>query len=103
MNAQADRLAQESITLVNQARTQAGLKRLTESEILSRVAKHYSERMAREGFYGHVDPEGRQVSDRLAEAGYLAQMSGENIARGQPDPASVVEGWLNSPDTVPIL
>src|SRR3712207_6295213 len=53
--------------------------------------------MANENFYGHVDPQGKQVSDRIAAAGYLAQASAENIARGQPDPVSVVEGWLKSP------
>lgn len=94
---QADYFAQESITLVNAARIQARLSRLTENETLRRVALSYSQRMARENFYGHVDPQGKQVSDRLAMAGYLAQMSAENIARGQPDPATVVEGWLNSP------
>lgn len=97
MSPQADYFAQESIALVNQARTQAGLTRLTEDPVLGRVALAYSQRMANENFYGHVDPQGKQVSDRIAAAGYLAQMSAENIARGQPDPATVVEGWLNSP------
>jgi uncharacterized protein YkwD len=53
--------------------------------------------MARESFYGHVDPQGKLVTDRIAAAGYLAQMSAENIACSQPDPVSVVEGWLKSP------
>ena len=95
--AQADYFAQESIILVNEARAQARLPRLTENGTLGRVAMAYSQRMARENFYGHADPQGKQVDDRIAAAGYLAQMSAENIARGQPDPATVVEGWLNSP------
>lgn len=94
---QSNHFAQESINLVNAARTQARLPRLRENATLGRLALAYSQRMARENFYGHVDPQGKQVSDRIAAAGYLAQMSAENIARGQPDPATVVEGWLNSP------
>jgi uncharacterized protein YkwD len=94
---QADYFAHESITLVNAARAQARLSHLTENETLGRVALNYSQRMAGENFYGHVDPQGKQVSDRIAVAGYLAQMSAENIARGQSDPATVVAGWLNSP------
>lgn len=95
--AQTARFTQESIRLVNQARLQAGLVRLDENEVLGRVAMKYSQRMANEGFYGHVDPQGKQVSDRIADTGYLARMSAENIARGQPDPALVVDGWLKSP------
>lgn len=95
--AQLIHFAQESIRLVNQARLQAGLDRLDENETLGRVAMNYSRRMATENFYGHVDPQRRQVNDRIVAAGYLAQMSAENIARGQPDPALVVDGWLKSP------
>ena len=97
MSAQADHFARESIALVNAARARAGLPRLNENPTLSRVALAYSQRMARENFYGHIDPQGKGVHDRIAVAGYLAQQSAENIARGQPGPATVVEGWLNSP------
>src|SRR5687768_17099490 len=97
MSSQADYFAQESITLVNDVRAQARLARLSENGTLGRVAMAYSQRMATEGFYGHVDPQGKQVSDRIGATGYLAQMNAENIARGQPDPVTVVEGWLKSP------
>jgi uncharacterized protein YkwD len=89
--------AEQSIDLVNQARRRARLSLLTSDPVLGQVAQAYSARMAREGFYGHADPQGRQVTDRLNAAGYLAQRSAENIARGQPDPVTVVEGWLASP------
>jgi uncharacterized protein YkwD len=89
--------AQQSIELVNGARSGAGLMRLVENKTLTHVAMAYSGRMARENFYGHVDPQGKGVESRIAATGYLAQASAENIARGQPGPATVVEGWLNSP------
>lgn len=96
--AQADRFAEESILLVNQARIEAGLEPLIESAVLGEVAMAYSQRMATEDFYGHEDPEGKQAEDRIAAAGYLATMTAENIAAGQPDAQTVVEGWLNSPE-----
>ena len=95
--AQAQWFAQESVELVNAARNRAGLPRLVPDPALDRVAQAYSRRMAEEGFYGHVDPQGRSVGDRLAAARYLAGASAENIARGQPDPGTVVQGWLDSP------
>jgi uncharacterized protein YkwD len=53
--------------------------------------------MASRGFYGHLDPQGRDVAERVAAASYLAMMSAENIARGQATPADVVAGWMDSP------
>lgn len=94
---QAREFAQRSIELVNAARIETGLDPLVESPVLTQVAQDYSRRMATEGFYGHTDPQGKDVTDRIAAAGYLAQMSAENIAGGQPDPETVVDGWLNSP------
>ena len=97
MWSQAGYFAQESIELVNQARRRVGLAALATDPVLGQVAQRYSARMAAEGFYDHVDPQGRSVADRIAAVGYLARQSAENIARGQPDPATVVQGWLNSP------
>ncbi len=94
---QAVYFAQQSIELVNGERQRAGLRPLTEDAPLGRVAMDYSETMARRGFYGHKDPEGRDVSDRLRAIGYPALISAENIARGQPSPADVVAGWMASP------
>jgi uncharacterized protein YkwD len=89
--------AQQTVALVNAARRDAGLMPLLENTVLTQIAQNYSQRMATEGFYGHEDPQGQDVTDRINQSGYLAQMNAENIAGGQPDPATVVDGWLNSP------
>src|SRR4051812_14758139 len=94
---QADYFARESIALVNEARAQAELSRLSENAILNRVAMAYSLRMGNENFYGHADPQGKLVNDRIAATSYLAERCAENIARGQRDPATVVDEWLHSP------
>lgn len=97
MTTQAEQFTRQSIVLVNQARSRAGLSALEPDATLNLVAQRYSARMAAEGFYDHVDPQGRNAGDRIGAAGYVARQSAENIARGQPDPVSVVQGWLNSP------
>ncbi len=44
----------------------SGLAALTWDEQLATVARRYSERMAREGFVSHTDPDGRTPQDRVA-------------------------------------
>jgi uncharacterized protein YkwD len=89
--------ARQSIELVNRERTRAGLPALAEDATLNRVAAGHSRDMVARGFYGHQDPQGRDVADRVKTAGYLAIGTGENIARGQPTPLDVVTGWMASP------
>jgi uncharacterized protein YkwD len=94
---QATYFAQQSIELVNQERGRARLPPLTAHAPLSKVAQAHSEAMAGRGFYGHIDPEGRDVAARLAAVGYPVLASAENIARGQASPVDVVAGWMASP------
>ena len=58
---------------------------------LARVARAYSRDMERRGFFGHVDPDGRDPTERAAAAGVTCRRStgpsswregvGENLAR----------------------
>jgi len=45
-------------------------------------------------FFSHVNPDGLDPFDRAAHAGLEAHA--ENIAYGQPDPAAVMDAWMNS-------
>jgi uncharacterized protein YkwD len=47
------------------------------------------------GFFSHTNPDGLDPFARAAAAGLDARA--ENIAYGQPDPASVMDAWMNSP------
>jgi uncharacterized protein YkwD len=94
---QAIYFAQQSIELVNQERDRVGLPPLAADPPLSKVAQAHSQAMATRGFYGHIDPEGRDVAGRLAAIGYPTLASAENIARGQASPVAVVAGWMASP------
>ncbi|MCK7627076.1 CAP domain-containing protein [Streptomyces sp. RS10V-4] len=86
----------EVVALVNQERAQAGCSPVAASGELAGLAQHFSDDMARRGFFGHTDPDGRTPWDRARAAG-TADLGGENIARGQADARSVMASWMNSP------
>ena len=50
------------------------------NEKLAAVARAHSRDMLEQGFFAHVDPDGRTLSTRLSEGGIPWQAAGENIA-----------------------
>ncbi len=64
---------------INALRRAHHLKPLERDEALTGVAQAYSERMAREGFFAHVAPDGSDLRGRLSAAGLEARTSGENL------------------------
>ena len=84
------------LKLVNQERTQRGLKSLTLNEQLDQAADQYSKAMAEQDFFDHTGKDGSSPGDRIAKTGYRANTWGENIAAGYNTPEAVVRGWMNS-------
>ncbi|MEV7173004.1 CAP domain-containing protein [Streptomyces sp. NPDC093224] len=84
------------VTLVNQARAQAGCGPVRANPPLASLAGAFSKDMATRGFFGHDDPDGNTPWDRAAKAG-IGGLGGENIARGQGDADAVMKAWMNSP------
>jgi uncharacterized protein YkwD len=84
------------LTLVNQARARAGCAPLADDSRLDALATAFSDDMAARGFFSHTDPDGRTPWDR-AKAASIADLGGENIARGQRTPEEVMAAWLGSP------
>ncbi|EWH03578.1 CAP domain-containing protein [Halomonas sp. BC04] len=64
---------------------------------LAEAAANHSRDMAENAFFDHADPDGVGVNERVSETGYDWMAVGENIAAGQSDVATVLEGWLSSP------
>jgi uncharacterized protein YkwD len=64
---------------INTLRRAHGLLPLRADEALDAVAQAYSERMADEGFFAHVSPEGASLRGRLTQAGYRYRSAGENL------------------------
>lgn len=89
--------AQQVADLVNDRRSQAGCGPLTVDPKLTAAAQVHSDDMADRNFFDHASPEGYHADHRIEAAGYRWSSWGENIARGQKDPAAVMESWMNSP------
>ena len=84
------------LTLVNQARTDAGCRALTADPALAAVARAHSADMRDRRYFSHTTPEGLSPFDRARAAG-IDYARAENIAQGQPDAAAVVQAWMDSP------
>ncbi|GGX72952.1 CAP domain-containing protein [Streptomyces fructofermentans] len=84
------------LSLVNDERAKAGCSPVTASSTLAALAQTFSEDMAARSFFDHTDPDGASPWDRAEKVG-IANLGGENIARGQADAAAVMEAWMNSP------
>lgn len=87
----------EVLRLTNQQRTALGLPPLSWNEQLTTAARKHSEDMATRGFFDHTNPSGIDAAQRVSNAGYSYNWTGENIASGYPSPTKVMEGWMNSP------
>jgi uncharacterized protein YkwD len=90
--------------LVNATRAQHGLRALRSSARLNQAADAYSADMVARGYFAHVTPEGRSVSDRVRATGYLNGANdwalGEDIGWGTGSastPASIFRAFMNSP------
>jgi uncharacterized protein YkwD len=96
----------EVIELVNIARSQGGdcdsegvfgpSGPLTWHPNLTCAARVHSKDMADNNYFSHTNLQGNGPGWRLDQAGYDGGGWGENIAAGYGDPASVVQGWLDS-------
>ncbi|MFC7866572.1 sigma-70 family RNA polymerase sigma factor [Streptomyces murinus] len=84
------------IALVNKERASAGCSALTADPQLQQAAQAHSDDMAARNFFDHVNPDGVDPGQRITAAGYRWSTYGENIARGQQTPASVMDSWMHS-------
>ncbi|HET9157068.1 MAG TPA: CAP domain-containing protein, partial [Myxococcaceae bacterium] len=64
---------------VNALRTAGGVSAVEPDPRLDAVAQAYADRMATQRFFAHVSPDGDALPDRLEQAGYAYQTSGENL------------------------
>ena len=84
------------LDLVNTERGKAGAPPLAWHEAASQVAYAHAVDMDVRKFFAHDNPDGLDPGARLAAAGIVGHGWGENIAQGQPDPASVMADWMAS-------
>jgi uncharacterized protein YkwD len=84
------------LTRTNALRSTMGLGALAADEKLDAIAERYARRMASEGFFAHVAPDGSDLKARLAERGYAYRSAGENLGLSQ-GPLSAHFGIEHSP------
>ena len=82
------------LALVNVQRAAAGCGALTADPSLAGLARAHSADMRDRHFFDHVNPDGLDPFQRGSRAGVTVHA--ENIAYGQPDPAAVMDAWMNS-------
>jgi uncharacterized protein YkwD len=88
---------QEVVDLVNQERTSRGIPPLTVNYSLMEAAWSHNEHMFDTGCFSHTACGDGNPGDRIRPTGYKFTTWGENIAKGQTSPASVMDAWMHSP------
>jgi uncharacterized protein YkwD len=89
-------LENEVTALVNRERGRNGCGRVRTDERLRTASRRHSQDMAERNYFSHTSPDGRSPWARAEAAGY-DQPIGENIAKGQRTPESVMKAWMDSP------
>ncbi len=64
---------------INALRLQMGLQAVQPDAELEAVAQSWAQRLADEGFFSHIAPDGSTLKQRLAAAGYKFSAAGENL------------------------
>lgn len=67
------------LSRINALRKSSELAALAADARLDEIAQAYSDRMAEEGFFSHVAPDGADLRSRLTRAGYVYRHAGENL------------------------
>ncbi len=84
------------LKLLNDERTARGLKPLVLNTGARSVARAYSARMLAEGYFSHIDNDGRTPFDRLRAGNVDFGAAGENLALA-PTLQRAHDGLMNSP------
>ena len=96
LNSSVSAYENEVVRLVNAERAKRGLSPLAYNWQVSRVARYKSEDMQKNRYFSHTSPTYGSPFQMLKSFGITYRTAGENIAKGQPTPAAVVNAWMNS-------
>lgn len=90
-------LNQCGLKAINDLRAANRRSALRFSPTLGRVARAHAADMRRRNVMSHTGGDGSTPAQRATRAGYSWCRIAENVAAGQPDLASVMQAWANSP------
>jgi len=96
-----EKLEEWTLEGVNYERAIRGLRPLELDLTLAHVAKMHSRDMVERNFFGHINPDGQDLRERLQMNGvHRWRMAGENLALNN-DPLvpaiSAIDAWMMSP------
>jgi uncharacterized protein YkwD len=83
--------------IINQYRTEHGLKPLKLNPELTAAAKTHARDLAKWDRISHYGSDGSNPWDRVKRAGFKARLAAENVGTGQIDFNEVMKGWKESP------
>jgi uncharacterized protein YkwD len=96
---QGDSWQDQVLQLTNQERARNGVGGVVWNAGLASEAANYACELINGHYFAHVNPQsGESLAQRAQQVDYVYWVIGENLAAGQPDPASVVAAWMNSPE-----
>lgn len=87
----------EVVDFANASRLEEGLNALECDAAMTSAARLHSQDMCDQGYFSHDSLDGRTPWQRMRSQGVNFGAAAENIARGQRNPASVHQAWMNSP------
>lgn len=93
---QPEQSATEIVTLINNARKDAGLPRLNVNAQLTASAQGHSDDMACHNLFSHTGSDGSSIYDRIVAAGYSPSDWGEIIYAGG-SAQQAFDWWMNDP------
>jgi len=89
------------LSLINRERSKVGLGQLSWDDRLADLARRYSEKMAHDHLFEHIDSDGNDVVARARQSRIRGWSKiGENLFMSSPTgelPTLSVRGWMHSP------
>jgi uncharacterized protein YkwD len=90
-------LANQLISAVNAARSQAGCHALRNDGHLRSSAGSHSDDMAKKGYVSLTGSDGSGFADRIRKAGYRDPLA-EDVGRGYQTAQQALDAWMAAPD-----
>lgn len=101
--AEAPKIQFRALDTINALRQAAGVPPLRLDAALNAAAATHSRDMARQNRPWNFGSDGSSPLDRVRRAGYTGQLIGQNISESYETELETIGGWMQSPDTRPLL
>jgi uncharacterized protein YkwD len=101
--ADAPKVQFRALDTINALRAAAGAPPLQLNAALNAAAAIHSRDMARQNRPWNFGSDGSSPLDRVRRAGYTGRLIGENISESYETELETIAGWMENPDTRPLL